>query len=312
MFKYKYYKRIKMLGRILKSNYKFFSQNFPKKCFSEVYGNCIKFSETFNSNEIKIPLKDKTNVVYFNNNEDLASLKNKIKGLDKEFVQKLEVRPFDDKKDYPHNTKVEDILSKPFEILINNHLTLKHFPSLNLVITSSLNSHQNVNINDPHNHYLYLRSLQELAKKKDTSQEAIKAELTKLYNIYENLHKEYIKGEETVTKLLNKRRKQFMTLSILYFIGHLIAFYVLIYHISAWDTIEPYTYIVGNVYWIVALAFFIVMMRKLDMSFVYSSTFTQYFLNKYRFFYGCNPLENSFYLREMNKINKFIYSIRKI
>jgi hypothetical protein len=301
-----------MLGKYFKpaaGNIKFM-MGAQRKWFSEAFGNCIKFSETLNSNEIKIPIKNSVNNVYFNKGEDLATLKNKIKGIDKEFIQKMAIKPYDEKNEYTDDTKIEDIIAKPFEIHINNHLTLKHFPSLNLIITNKLQSRQRLDINDPHNHYLYLRGLQELAGKKDVTQEALKEELNKLYVIYEKLHKEYLKGEENVSNLLVKRRKQFMTLSILYFLAHLIAFYVLIYNIYAWDTIEPYTYIVGNVYWIVTLAFFIVMMKRLDMSFVYTSTFTNHFLNKYRFFYGCNPVENSFYMREMSKISKFLRSTR--
>jgi hypothetical protein len=301
-----------MFARCLRANniagcFKF---NTAKKFFSEAFGNCIKFSETLNSNEIKIPIKDNINVIYFNKDENLEAFKNKIKGIDKQYIQKLAIKPFDDKTEFTNETKVQDIIKKPFEIQINSHLTIKHFPSLNLVITSIMESQQNLNINDPNNHYLYLRSLQELAGKKDISQEALKAELNKLFEIYQKLQKEYTVGEEKVEKLVLKKRYQFMTMGILYFIAHLIIFFVLIYHISAWDNIEPYTYIVGNVYWIACLAFFIVMMRRLDMSFVFSTTFTNYFLNKYRFLYGCNPVERTFFQREMTKIAKFLNSIR--
>jgi hypothetical protein len=298
-----------MLGRFIKPNINYLTFS-RKKFFSEAFGNCVKFSETLNSNEIKIPLKNSINNIYFNKSEDLSALKAKIKGIDKEFIQILSIRPNNEKTEYPEDTKVEDILVKPFEIQINNYLTLKHFPSLNLIITSKLDTRQGLKINCPTNHYLYLRSLQELAGKKEVNQDELKEELNRLYEAYERLHKEYIKGEENVTNLLEKRRKQFMTLSILYFIGHLIAFYILIYHISAWDNIEPYTYIVGNVYWIFCLSFFIVMLKRLDLSFVYSTNFTNHFISKYRFFYGCNPVENSFYLREMNKINKFLQAIK--
>jgi hypothetical protein len=276
---------------------------FNKKLFSQSFGNCVRF--TSGKNEIKIPLNDKVNSVFYKNDENISSLKTRISLIDKEFIQKLEIRDLQTQQILSDDTNVNNLINKPFEIFVNNYHSIKHFPSLNQLIVSNLGN--NSNTQDPTKNYLHNLYFKDMHKR-----DVLLEEINRLKTLYEKMNSEYKKGEELVDKNLEKTRNNFMILGIIYFLIHFLVFYFLIYHVYSWDNIEPITYITGNAYWIVGLFFFIITLRRLDLSFVFSDTFTSHFLKKFRFIYATHPAEKQFFNAEIREINKFLKNIRKI
>jgi hypothetical protein len=281
-----------------------FNKKLNKKLFSQAFGNCVRF--TIGKNEIKLPINNQISVIYFKNDETITSLKNKIISTDKEYVQKLIIRDLEHKQEFTDEIPINDIINKPFEIFINNYLSIKHFPSLNQIVITNT-SRRNLNISDPVKNYLYSSYLKSL-----TNKEKIFEDISKLKTLYETMYSEYEKSEKLVDKNLEMTRSKFMILGILFFILHLLGFYYLIYYAYSWDNIEPITYIVGNAYWIAGLFFFIVTLRRLDLSFVFTEKFTNHFLKKLRFIYATNPIEKEFFNAELREINRFLNSIQKI
>ena len=97
----------------------------------------------------------------------------------------------------------------------------------------------------------------------------------------------------------------YLNLGILFFLLNVIVFYVLIYQVYGWDTIEPITYIVGNVYWIIGLSFFVYKKKKLDFSFFFSKGFKRNFYRKNGFLLGFNEIERNFVAKEIKEIKQF-------
>jgi hypothetical protein len=110
----------------------------------------------------------------------------------------------------------------------------------------------------------------------------------------------------------NRSQKNFLRLSILYFVLHLVIFYLLIYQFYGWDTIEPITYIVGNIYWIIAIGFFIRYKKKLDVTYFISDTFTQSFLRKQSQKFAFNPQGRQYTKEYLNKVKEFQNAIEKL
>ena len=70
-------------------------------------------------------------------------------------------------------------------------------------------------------------------------------------------------------------------LGMLFAISHFSLFYALIYKFYAWDVIEPITYVVGNVYWIITLGFLAFNNRKLDFDILQYNSIRDVYFNKY-------------------------------
>jgi hypothetical protein len=111
---------LKMLN--LKRNIKSITLN--KKKFStssiQVYDSVVKLSTDKYSNEIKVPALDKVYSIYFNKNENLNDLQERIVGIDDKIV-KVEILNLDGKSvDNLNNTLIKDFLSSPFKLKLNN------------------------------------------------------------------------------------------------------------------------------------------------------------------------------------------------
>ncbi len=68
--------------------------------------------------------------------------------------------------------------------------------------------------------------------------------------------------ELSIEKKVEYKRKLYVIMNILYFLLHLIIFYALIYQIYGRDEIEPVSYVVGNIYWITGIVFFLTIKSK--------------------------------------------------
>ena len=150
----------------------------------------------------------------------------------------------------------------------------------------------------------------------NANKEEVKKEITtqvaNLVSIYENYEAEMNKVEDILDKKLNNQRKQFLRISLLYFIAHLVVFYALIYQFYGWDTIEPITYIVGNIYWIIAIGFFIKTKKKLDMSYFISDTFSKSFYSKQYQRFNFNKSGYQFTRKYIQNLKDFNSAIEKI
>ena len=131
---------------------------------------------------------------------------------------------------------------------------------------------------------------------------ASESNLNRLLEVYQRYHKELQDIEDFINEKVNKQSNLWVNLSILYFVLHFLVFYYFIYHVYGWDEVEPVTYIVGNVYWIVGLLFFIKFRKSLKVHYFTSSTFKEKIFNtnaaKLRF---CG-VEKEFLMKEINTI----------
>ena len=247
------------------------------KSYSQVHGNIVKLSENPSDNEIKIPVYDQNISIFFNKKENLSDLIQRIKGSH-EKIEKVEV--FESGNKVPisdGNKNIGELLTNPFEIKVNNYQNIKIFPSVNTIIEASSplgnedNTTNKVHILNNYNYFLF-KSFGNKADRFTTKSEVDK-KLNSLIKTYNELLKEYVKAEEIIDKRIESKTNLYINLGILFFIAHAILFYFLIYQWYGWDTIEPITYIVGNVYWIIGLLFFVAKKKKLDFSFFSSSSF---------------------------------------
>ena len=136
--------------------------------------------------------------------------------------------------------------------------------------------------------------------------------ISQLQKQYVLLQEEYEKIEKILENRYNSAIKRYLLLGMLFFILHTIVFYVLIYHLYGWDTIEPITYIVGNLYWIAGLSFFVLKKKKLDFSLITSEGFKKtFFINKGKNF-AFNPIEKAFVNKELSRIKEFKDTLSRI
>jgi hypothetical protein len=286
----------------------FIKNKITKKCFSQVYDKIVKLSEDVNSNELKFPFYETNYSIYFKKEETLKDLLKKFEGID----QKLQtVECLDTSNEIVNENKpVRELIRQPFQLKINKHITVKYFPSINLLISTpgEIDERQKFLIFNNYNYFLYQNFNSQRSKEFKTQ---IENELTKLLSIYEKYYKLYEKSEELLNKKLNSQRKLFINSGILFFILNLIIFYVLIYHIYGWDTIEPITYIVGNIYWIMGLAFFVFKKKKLEFSFFYSDSFTSNFMKNKGQLLGFSRIEKDFIAKEIKEIKRFKEALTK-
>lgn len=304
------------LSKITTSN---FRSKLSRKLFSQVYSSIVKLPDNVNSNEIKIPLYGENYTIYFKDNDSLAEIQQKLKQTDDKLA-KLEFLDINEQTITDENKLFKDVIQNPFQLKINNYMNIKYFPSLNMVINAdkkavSSDNDKDYYILNSYNYFLFnalaktaANSLSDISSYKSE----VEGRLNSLLNIYEQLLKEYSKAEEILENKYNKIKNNLILMGILFFIIHAIVFYVLIYHIYGWDTIEPYTYIVGNIYWIIGLLFFVSKKKKLDVSFFNSEGFKKDFFLKHGKNLGFNQLDKKFVTEEIRKINQLKETITKI
>jgi hypothetical protein len=86
----------------------------------------------------------------------------------------------------------------------------------------------------------------------------------------------------------------------------------LIYELYGWDTIEPITYIVGNVYWIIGLSFYVMKKKKLDLSLFSTSAYTSEFMKNFGKRIGYSQKDKQFLFNEIAEIRKFKETLANI
>jgi hypothetical protein len=140
----------------------------------------------------------------------------------------------------------------------------------------------------------------------------IENKISSLLSIYEKLFEEQTQAEKLLEKRLKDRRWWFLNLGLLFFVLHAALFYYLIYELYGWDTIEPITYIVGNVYWIIGLSFYVMKKKKLDLSLFSTSAYTSEFMKNFGKRIGYSQKDKQFLFNEIAEIRKFKETLANI
>lgn len=158
----------------------------------------------------------------------------------------------------------------------NKDLEIHCIPDIERVITLHLkqsNLTQKPNKKEKIETVSEINILNRLLLTNSTNIKELKVSINNLIAKYTYLEKEMSLNKEKLESLINKETTKYSILAILYFLAHLIIFYFLIYELYGWDNIEPITYLVGNVYWIVALSFFVYKKKKLDLELLFRTPF---------------------------------------
>jgi hypothetical protein len=255
-----------------------------------------------NRNEIKINFQEKTYSIFFNEKDTIKSIIEKIKTMNEKinFVDfKLNTDLKLKEKENIENLNFSEVGKNSFYITLNKKYQEHFIPSL---YSQLINSEVKKFIKNPedYNNMEFTNDVEE-----------IKNEI--LYQIYrlktnenkENFNKIYkemlkcIKDNLTIRKLnllnlqgdqklseifynktLKSRINLFNKLGISFALSNFIVFYALIYKFYAWDVIEPITYIVGNVYWIITLGFLVFNNRKLGFELIESQSVMEIYSDK--------------------------------
>jgi hypothetical protein len=284
-----------------KKNFNIISK-ISKKCFNQ--DNIMKLTGEKSYKEIKFNFENKDYSVFFEETEKLSDIANKIQGCN-EKIQKVEFFNYLNKESVNVETNFNSVIHTPLKIQINGLLTQKYLPTHETI----LNDYKLDGVNNPYN-LVILRTLK--SENPSELRKEILEKLDNLTNIYQTLLKECNKSEEIINKRVESKSRLYMNLGILYFLLHLIVFYLLIYQFFGWDTIEPVTYIVGNCYWILGLLFFIRYRRKLDISYFYSSGFTTKYYSYRAQLLGYSRGDKEFVSKELNEILKLRNAIDRL
>ena len=284
--------------------------------FSEVCDKIVKFSSNLKNKEMKVPFDGSCYSILFLEGDKLSDLTNRINGSS-EKLQKVEFLNFAEETLLEENKLFKDIIASPFRLRINGHHLVRYLPSM----TIALNENRNLSDSDlTDTNFLLLQTSASLLdggsldiqKSLHDKKNSINAKIDKILLQYEKLQLEYQKAEEFIDKRLKSRRKTFANLALIFFILHAIAFYCLIYQMYGWDTVEPVTYIVGNVYWIIALSFFVMKKKKLDFGFIFAESYKKEFFAKMSQKINFSSTENLFIQKEIQDLRKFKEIVSKI
>lgn len=284
-----------------------------KKLYSEVHDKIVKFSEDINNNEMKVPVDNSVYSIFFSKEDKLKDVANRI-NLSAEKVQKVEFLSIKEESLNDQELNFQDIIKSPFTLRLNGYQTIKYFPSINMVINPHPKFNEKVVINN-HNFFL-LENFRKIMKEKEISRSKIisilgenkkevEYKISSLLSIYEKLLEEQTQAEKLLEKRLKDRRWWFLNLGLLFFVLHAALFYYLIYELYGWDTIEPITYIVGNVYWIIGLSFYVMKKKKLDLSLFSTSAYTSEFMKNFGKRIGYSQKDKQFLFNEIAEIRKF-------
>jgi len=289
---------------------------FSIKNYCQVYDNIVKFSNDLNIREIKIPFEGNTYSVFYKKEDKIENVVNVIKGTIDE-LQKVEILSLNNEIIDSRETLFQEFIQTPFNMRINGHKVVKYFPSLN----SSINANPSACTNGLNCFSSYILAIAERVNSLEDKNEIKRIieekkldddfKLNSLLQIYEKIYAEYEKEEEYIETKFKSRIKSISNLALLFFIVHAILFYYLIYHKFGWDTMEPITYIVGNVYWIVGLSFFIFKKRKLDLNFIFADTYKKEFFSKIGRRIGYSKVEKDFLINEIKEIKNFKATLSK-
>jgi len=281
-----------------------------RRNYSEVYGNIVKLSEDLQIKEIKVPFEE-TSVIYYGENDSIEALIPRLKASN-EKIQKVDFYQFNTNNRIEETENFQRLSISPFEIRINNHHSIYYLPSLNRFMDANVKGFGNINVHNRNSFNFALKKIMLSNGNKEELKKELKEKLDELIKVYEKYEDEMNKKDKIIKDRYLNSQKRFVRLSILYFALHLGLFYLLIYQLYGWDEIEPITYIVGNIYWIIGLAFFIKYKKKLDVPFFFSKNFADAHFSKQCQLLGFNRKAHDFtqnYLKQLKSFNQVIDKI---
>lgn len=277
---------------IIKNSNSFLYNKLSKKAFS--FENIIKMKNRDKAREIQLSLYGKEYAIFIKPDEKLFDLKNKIEKAD-EKIQKVEILNLETKEKLNLDTQFKDVEHIPIKFEINGYINQNYLPS-------HITCFNDFSIKNIYSKLLQMK-INDSKGSFDNSKNEILNKLENLLKIYNSILLEYKKAETLIHKRLLQKQKLYLNLSIAFFLLHLIVFYLLIFQFYGWDQIEPVTYIVGNVYWIIGLGFLLRYRAKLDISYFYSKTFNKRFLKQRAELFGYNKVDKEFIANEIVKMN---------
>jgi len=286
------------------------SVKFSKKAYCEKVGNIILLNST---DEIKISFENTTYSIFFNKNDSVNVVNEKILGINTEKIQSLEFFDTEKKENLNEEEKnivlMKDLINRPFSIRINKYITSNYIPGIFNQLFSGNDSFKNIidenflkintssdnlrNIDSLKNFILLtLFSLKErnanankpLSNYEEEKKNILNDLITKLENrkmFLEGLHSKQTLAEGITNKKINFVNKTAMNLGMLFAISNFSVFYVLIYKVYAWDVMEPVAYIVNNIYWIITLGFLAFFEKKLDFDLLQYNSIKDIYFQKY-------------------------------
>ncbi len=287
-----------------KRSFSFFSF---KRFSSQVYGNIVKQSEDISMcrSELMVPFHSHNYIIYFKPEETLEEISKRIETSHIK-IQKVVFTNLNKSKVIDSTTKIDTILETPFELVINNNDKIKYLPPLNLLAQRRLGfTLNNGSINNNFNFFLY--NYLTCPKVKKLGLEKYKIEINNLLNEYGKIYEDLLEEQKIIFDLIEERvgkstKRGSYQLMLLFFV-HWVVFYLLIYQWYGWDEIEPFTYIVGNIYWIFGLIFYIFAKNRMDISF-----FTSNFYRNFLFKKQCKRL--SFNFQEKEFIESYLEKLK--
>jgi hypothetical protein len=253
-------------------------------------------------NEINITYENKNYLIFFSEKDTIETLSKKIKSID----EKIQLVNFHKSNSndlkigdlFEENIPIDNIISDSFYIIINKHLITYYIPSLYKELFSLnsnlINKGKNINENK-HNQLNQIDKNCEFPEDIEEIKNEILLNLYTLKTNQNNENKEKISKQnfEEILNILKKREEIFVNLNLLEnkkekmyenllksrinLIGkfgitfgatNFFAFYLLIFKFYSWDVIEPITYIVGNIYWILSLGALVFYNKKVDFSLI--------------------------------------------
>jgi hypothetical protein len=291
------------------------------KNFSQVHNRIVKFSSNLQKKEFKVPFEESCYSVFLNENDKLSDVAARINGSS-EKLQKVEFLNFSDNSITDQAKLFKEISKNPFKVRINGHFVVKYLPSISSVVDQNnrCEKYFKNNNNLSENNLLILQTCNSIFEKNmlnieknlNETKSQLVTNLDILIGEYEKLEKEYVKGEEFIEKRLKQKKRNLANIALLLVTLHAIVFYWLIYQMYGWDQVEPVTYIVGNVYWIIGLSFFVFKKKKLDFGLIFGSSYKKEFYAKLGEKIGYNQVEKLFITREICEMKKYKEFVNKL
>lgn len=306
-------------------------------CFSSSRNTLIRINSKFycrsigntvvlnGKNELKIKFEDKLYSIFFNDQDNLKNIEEKISSIN-EKIQSVELIPESSKTSINQeelNSKlIKNLINIPFKIVLNKHLSYTYIPGLfpqlfeEDIIANDLPSLNPDFLSNPESiKNLILLRLYNLKKEHSLDINKFEVEKTSLISklnlkledrekFIVSLYNKQLCSETMVKNKLVFMSKIAVRLGLLFSISHFSAFYLLIYQFYAWDVIEPITYIVGNVYWIITLGYLAFSNRKLEFELLQYDSIKSMYLNKYSKRFGYNDEEKLLLEQELNIIRE--------
>ena len=298
-------------------------KSFSKKNYCEKTGNLIMLNSR---NEIKITFEEKTFSIFFNENDSINVVNEKISGIN-EKIQSVEFIQFESKEilsdEIKNKTLMKEFMSYPFIIRINKHISFTLVPGVfqqlfeESGIAKELQSNNIDNMKTSEDiKNIILLSLYDLKEKNYTNKNnyeeekalyisSIKSKLEQREKFLKSLFEIQVLSEKMVYDKLIFMSKVAIKLGMLFAVSHFSVFYLLIYKFYAWDVIEPITYIVGNVYWVATLGFLAFKNQKLEFNMLQYDSIRDLYLDKYSKQHNYKP-------EEKNKLHEELVTIEQL